>query len=43
MRTLDKLRLRFTSLFRRRNVEAQLEDELHFHEVFVCPYSSFSA
>ena len=31
MRTIDKLRLRFTSLFRRGKVEAQLEDELHFH------------
>jgi putative ABC transport system permease protein len=31
MRILDKLRLRFGSLFRRRRVEAQLEDELHFH------------
>jgi hypothetical protein len=31
MRTLDKLRLRFASLFRRGKVEAQLEDELRFH------------
>jgi putative ABC transport system permease protein len=31
MRALDMLRLRCTSLFRRGKVEAQLEDELHFH------------
>jgi predicted permease len=31
MRALDKLRLRFRSLFRRGKVEAALEDELRFH------------
>jgi len=31
MRALDKLRLRFRSLFRRRKVEAELDDELRFH------------
>src|SRR4030095_2166028 len=31
MRALDKLRLRFSSLFRRGKVEAALEDELRFH------------
>lgn len=31
MRALDKLRLRFSSLFRRGKVEAQLDDELRFH------------
>ncbi len=31
MRVLDKLRLRFNSLFRRRNVEAELDLELRFH------------
>ncbi len=31
MRTLDKLRLRFISLFRRGKADAQLEDELRFH------------
>ena len=31
MRTLDKLRLRFSSLFRRGKVEAALDDELRFH------------
>jgi len=31
MRTLDKLRLRFSSLFRRGKVEAELDDELRFH------------
>ena len=31
MRTLDKLRLRLSSLFRRGRVEAELDDELRFH------------
>jgi predicted permease len=31
MRTLDKVRLRLRSLFRRRNVESELEAELQFH------------
>src|SRR5260370_28202860 len=31
MRALDKLRLRLLSLFRRRRVEAELDDELRFH------------
>ena len=31
MRALDKLRLRFSSLFRRRKMEAELDDELRFH------------
>lgn len=31
MLAFDKLRLRFTSLFRRRKIDAQLEDELRFH------------
>jgi len=31
MRALDKLRLRFASLFGRRKIEAQLADEIHFH------------
>ena len=31
MRAIDKLCLRFRSLFRRRKVDAELEDELRFH------------
>jgi len=31
MRVFDKLRLRIRSLFRRRKVDAELEDELQFH------------
>ena len=31
MRMLDKVRLRLRSLFRRPNVDFELEDELHFH------------
>jgi hypothetical protein len=31
MRVLDKLRLRLRSLLRRKNVERELADELHFH------------
>ena len=31
MRVFDKLRLRIRSLFRRRKVDAELEDELRFH------------
>ena len=31
MRVLDKLRLRLRSLLRRKSVERELADELHFH------------
>ena len=31
MRMLDKIRLRLRSLFRRQNVDFELDDELRFH------------